>query len=345
MKIFIRADGGRGIGLGHIMRMLVLADELKKENDVIFICRQAKDNRFEAGIRLILKNDFKTLYIKEENFINDIISIQKDYKADMLITDSYEVSEAYFDILTHYFRITGYVDDVNSMKMNVDFIINQNINAHTLDYSKNTNKKTKLFLGPQYCMIRKEFTDAFKDKKIKKEVSDIMVTLGGMDDKNNTLKILQIIKSVHQNIHVVLGSAFSKKTIKDIEILSVQHRNIHLYKNANMSGLMKKCDIAISSCGSTLYELCSMNVPSIGIVIADNQKYSADFMKNNNLIADVFDIEEINIEKFKKSINTLINNSDKRNEIIQRQKGTININGAANLAEKIVNEFIKVKKN
>lgn len=31
MKIFIRADGGSLIGLGHVMRMLVLATELKKK--------------------------------------------------------------------------------------------------------------------------------------------------------------------------------------------------------------------------------------------------------------------------------------------------------------------------
>lgn len=53
MKIFIRADGGKDIGLGHVMRMLVLGEELKKTNDVIFICRNSISDKFEAGIKKI----------------------------------------------------------------------------------------------------------------------------------------------------------------------------------------------------------------------------------------------------------------------------------------------------
>jgi spore coat polysaccharide biosynthesis predicted glycosyltransferase SpsG len=40
MKIAIRADGGSQIGMGHIMRTLVLAKELNKYDDieVFYIC-------------------------------------------------------------------------------------------------------------------------------------------------------------------------------------------------------------------------------------------------------------------------------------------------------------------
>ena len=35
-KILIRADGGKNIGMGHIMRMLVLAKELRKSCKIVF---------------------------------------------------------------------------------------------------------------------------------------------------------------------------------------------------------------------------------------------------------------------------------------------------------------------
>ncbi|WP_244834826.1 UDP-2,4-diacetamido-2,4,6-trideoxy-beta-L-altropyranose hydrolase [Clostridium sp. BJN0001] len=335
MKIFIRTDGGREIGLGHIMRMLVLADELRKSNEVIFICRNSKNNKFEAGIEKIYQNDFKILFIKEKDYINDIISLQKEYKADLLITDSYDVSESYFNVLKPYFRFTGYVDDVNKMKMNVDFIINQNINAKELDYSSNINLETKLFLGPKYCMIRKEFKEAFKLKVVKDEVSDIMLTLGGMDDDNNTGKILKMIKDINKNIHVVIGSAFSEETIKSIENLSIGHENIYLYKNANMADIMRKCDVAISSCGSTIYELCSMNVIPIGIIVAENQRKTAEFMKSNELIAKIFNAQNLNSHDLINFLNNLLNNKSKRLKIFNNQKNIVNINGAKLLVDKI----------
>ena len=51
MKIFIRADGGNLIGLGHIMRMIVLGKELRKSNEVIFLCRNSLDEKYSAGGR------------------------------------------------------------------------------------------------------------------------------------------------------------------------------------------------------------------------------------------------------------------------------------------------------
>ena len=42
-KILIRADGGKNIGLGHIMRTLVLAKELERECEVFYICKNSNE--------------------------------------------------------------------------------------------------------------------------------------------------------------------------------------------------------------------------------------------------------------------------------------------------------------
>lgn len=89
----------------------------------------------------------------------------------MLIIDSYDVNEKYFIMLKKYFRITGYVDDVNKCKMDVDFIINQNINSYYLDYKNTVEENTKLLLGTKYCMPRAEFREAYKHKVLRDDVS------------------------------------------------------------------------------------------------------------------------------------------------------------------------------
>ncbi len=47
---------------------------------------------------------------------------------------------------------------------------------------------------------------------------------------------------------------------------------------------MNKCDIAISGCGSTLYELAVCSVPTLGLIIADNQEKIAYKMHQKELI-------------------------------------------------------------
>ncbi|MGG7153522.1 UDP-2,4-diacetamido-2,4,6-trideoxy-beta-L-altropyranose hydrolase, partial [Clostridium neonatale] len=252
MKIFIRADGGKSIGMGHVMRMLALASELKKNNEVIFITRKATDGKYDAGIQKIKENGFEVIDIFENDIIKNIIEIERYHNAEILITDSYDVNEEYFNSLKPYFGLIGYVDDVNKCYMNVDFIINQNINAKYIDYSKTTKEDTKMFLGPQYCMLREEFKIACNEKQEKDSVEDILLTLGGMDDNNNTMKVLDNIKDLKQRIHVVLANAFDDNVKKQVYNLSKQYKNIYPYENANMSELMKICDIAISACGSTI---------------------------------------------------------------------------------------------
>jgi len=353
MKIFIRADGGNEIGLGHIMRMLVLAKELRKSNKVIFLCKSSrvenkieelnfdenifnfKNDKFKIGIQKVIENGFEVFSIREKNVIEDIIDLQKKYKADLIITDSYDVDEEYFNKIKYYFKLTGYMDDVNKCKMNVDFIINQNINASDMNYEPNINKDTKLFLGTKYCLLRDEFRENYRKKQVKEKAEDVLLTLGGMDKDYNTIKILNEIQMVDVNIHVIVGSAFDEKLIEEIYKLSKKTPNIRVYENANMSVLMKKCDIAISACGSTLYELCAMNVPIIGLILADNQQMAAKKMKEKSLLVEFYYIDELKEANIECCLNTLINDRNLRNNAINNQCNVANINGVKVLIDEM----------
>lgn len=141
MKIAIRADGGSKIGMGHIMRTLVLAKELAKTNDVFYICKvdNLLSNKYKSGIDKVKAEGFDIVTINENNIINDL----KNIVADCLITDSYDVNEEYFNLTKGMFEITGYIDDMNLYYFNVDFIINQNIGSE--EYSYEVNKIQNYF--------------------------------------------------------------------------------------------------------------------------------------------------------------------------------------------------------
>lgn len=347
MNIFIRADGGNSIGLGHVMRMLVLAKELSKSSQVLFLCKNSISNveKFRSGIEVIKKNKFNVIEISEKNVVEDIIRAQQKYKAKLIITDSYEVDEEYFNTLKVYFQCTGYIDDINKIKMNVDFIINQNFNAEYMDYSKTTNLDTKLLLGSKYCMLREEFRRGNSQcKRTKENVENILFTLGGMDNEHNTLKILRQIEICEKNIHVVIGAAFDKTL--NLELLSMSKKNskIKLHKNPSMSELMNKCDIAISACGSTLYELCAMRIPTIGIVIADNQEGLGKQMIEKGAILGGKWINQYAYGEINELLYELITKKEIRSNIINKQSELINIDGVfllTNEIEKILIEAVK----
>lgn len=331
MKIAIRADGGSQIGMGHIMRTLVLAKELAKTNDVFYICKinNKEIEKYASGIKKVKDNYFNVITINEENFIEDLCEI----KADCLITDSYDVDEQYFNIIKKKFKITIYIDDMNLYYFNVDILINQNINAEKLQYK--VNKDTKLLLGLDYLMLRDEFRNISKSIN-KPKIKDIMITIGGSDNNSITNKLCEYIKDLDFEFHIIIGPSFKDDSIKKLVNLSMEKKSIKLYFDANMFMVMKKCDIAISACGSTLYELMACGIPTLGIIVADNQQLIAVNLHENKVIYNLGWYENLNKEKIYDKINDL--NFNKRNLMSNYGRKFIDGKGVYRIA-KVINEY------
>jgi spore coat polysaccharide biosynthesis predicted glycosyltransferase SpsG len=102
-----------------------------------------------------------------------------------------------------------------------------------------------------------------------------LVTLGGADPDNVTLKVIQALQEATveelEAVVVVGGSnPHYKKLLAAVEKPEV---SIELRKNVtNMPELMAWADVAIAAGGSTTWELAFMGLPSLLIVLAENQK-------------------------------------------------------------------------
>lgn len=328
MEIAIRADGGSQIGMGHIIRTLVLAKELAKTNDIFYICRVdvPLSSKYKSGIDKVKAEGFNVVTINENNIINDL----KNISADCLITDSYDVNEEYFNLTKDMFKITGYIDDMNLYYFNVDFIINQNIGAE--EYSYKVNKDTKLFLGANYTMLREEFRKNH-NKNIKKEIQNVMITVGGADPDGITNVICNYVKNLELQFHIVIAPSFKEENVEKLLQLKKINGNMNLYFNANMIEIMNKCDIAISACGSTLYELAVCQVPTLGLIIADNQEKIAYKMDKDELIYNLGWYKDL-------TKNIIINNIKKickleNRKIIIKNQRIINKNGVEKLTKEI----------
>jgi UDP-2,4-diacetamido-2,4,6-trideoxy-beta-L-altropyranose hydrolase len=342
MKIAIRADGGNTIGMGHIMRTLVLAKELAKTNEVFYICRIdneyyrqqnikeydriIEDNisdKYKNGIEKVISEEFKVFFVRENYLIEDI----KNIYADLLITDSYDVDENYFKETKAIFKKTAYIDDMNLYYFDVDFLINQNIGAEEFSYK--VNDDTKLMLGIKYILLREEFRN-LQPKDIKLKVNDIMLTVGGADPSHLTEKVLNWVKDLNYNFHVIVGPSFDNKE----DLKRFESDKIRLYYNADMYEIMRKCDMAISACGSTLYELMACGVPTIGIIIADNQVAIGEKLSNIGIIKKLGWYDKIDKDDLYKSIIDLSDSYEKRQKISKEASEFLDGNG--------VNRIIKM---
>lgn len=103
-----------------------------------------------------------------------------------------------------------------------------------------------------------------------------------------------------------------------------------------MYEIMQNCDIAISACGSTLYELAVCGVPTLGIIIADNQQGIAKKMDELGMIKNMGWYDKLNKDKFIDALNCLCNDFVKRREISLRAKKAIDGNGVNRIVKELI---------
>lgn len=328
-SILIRAEGGCNIGLGHVMRMIVLAKGLSVKYDVIFVSKYNENlsAEFDAGIEKIIENGFKIEKIDCTNYKSDLEKLNIKYNVKLFITDSYDVDLEYFKAVNTIFCSTAYIDDINDKEIISDIIINLNAYGETLNYEGNSFK----LIGGDYCLIR----DEFRYKKIDDKRKSLLITVGGSDKGNITKKILEITKDINLEKIVVIGNGFKEENIKELYDI-FNSENIKFVQNPKyMSELMNKSFCAISACGSTIYELASMKIPTVGLTIAVNQEIMSKYMleKEAILFGAYIDGKE---DEFYECVKTMINNDSTRNKLVKNMRKVINTNGVENLKNKII---------
>ena len=188
--------------------------------------------------------------------------------------DGYHFDPAYQKAI----REAGYrllvVDDTAHLPAyHADVLLNQNIYAPQLTYSYDPH--TVLLLGPMYALLRPEFL-VWKEweRHIPDTARHILVTLGGGDSDNVTLKVIQALHDIRLpdlEIRVIVGPANPHRDSLVAAIEHGPHSVELLFDVTDMPGLMAWADIAVSAAGSTCWELLFMGLPSLVGVLADNQ--------------------------------------------------------------------------
>lgn len=331
--IGIRTTGGKNKGMGHIVRCSTIAKELEKRYfKVLFII----DND-PSIIRFLEDKHFSYRVLKSNNLCDEVNEMEYlfiKHNIDTLITDSYWLSDDYLLSIRKLCKYLISIDDLNLYNYPSDIVINYNLYADELNYNKNNN--IKYLLGGNFSLLRDEFQDN-RTIDIKKNCKNILVTMGGTDINNYTLNILKSIYNIKDiNINVVVNSSF--KNLTNIYTFTQNKDNISLiYNPENMKDVMLQNDIAISSGGTTVYELVSLLIPSILIIQATNQILLCEKIDSINAGINAGCFNDLSLERLKLITIEFLNNYEKRKILSHNCKNIISHNGVKNIVNEIIN--------
>jgi len=178
------------------------------------------------------------------------------------------------------------IDDMAHLKhYYADIVLNQNLHAEQLRYACELD--TCLLLGTRYVLLRREFL-AWKERQreIPEVARRVLVTLGGGDPENNTLKVIQALREVGipgLEATVVIGASNPHASVLE-QAAKQSCIPIRMVRDTkNMPEIMAWADVAVSGGGSTAWELLFMGVPSLLLVVAENQRCIAEYVGNQGL--------------------------------------------------------------
>jgi UDP-2,4-diacetamido-2,4,6-trideoxy-beta-L-altropyranose hydrolase len=298
MKIAFRADASVQIGTGHVMRCLTLADALREQGaECLFICRphagHLLDLIAQRGHKVVAlpglpanaagaSGDTVHAHWLGTDWSHDAADTRQALGAetvDWLIVDHYALDRRWEQALRPSCQRLMVIDDLADRPHDCDLLLDQNLGRSAEDYNGLTPGNATRLIGPQYALLRPEFAQlrsASLARRAQPKLKRLLITMGGVDKDNATGQVLDALKACPLpkglEITVVMGPHAPWLQHVQAQAQQMPWPTQVLAGVSNMSQLMAECDLAIGAAGSTSWERCCLGLPTIMLVLADNQR-------------------------------------------------------------------------
>lgn len=243
--------GYNEIGMGHVYRSLLLANNILNHR-LVFLTLAGSDLAYDK----IKENNYEVYKMEHRDVIDDIAMINPD----IVINDILDTGASYIQTLREKGICVINFEDLGPGAKKANLVINEL-------YPENENLPNHFF-GHRYFCSRDEFL--LSDyKRVNKDVKRVLITMGGTDPSDLTLKVLSAVYGYCLKkkiaIDVVMGLGYQKEgELANYPGIGI-HRNI-----GTMSDFMLNADLIFTSAGRTVYEAACIGTPTI--VMGQNKR-------------------------------------------------------------------------
>jgi UDP-2,4-diacetamido-2,4,6-trideoxy-beta-L-altropyranose hydrolase len=333
-----RADASHQIGLGHIMRCLVLADALTKRGwRSLFLCK----NHDQHPQQLIAARGYETMLLQcdavtdftaayqgwlggaTEDDALQSLALLREESVSLLVVDHYALDARWQQLLADDVGAVMVMDDLANRSHHCQLLLDPTLGRHSDEYTDQGAVATTMLLGPQYALLRPEFAMLAGNAKRKRskgsDVDNIVISLGGSDPLDITAQCVKALSHLvlpdNLQVRVVLGKNYRfleslEKTLKWLPYRCSLHVNV-----SDMENYLLEANIAIGGSGSSSWERCTLGLPTLQIVDADNQREIARNLESSGAIIAMDARAGFNRREFIEVLSRMIGDSQLRQQM------------------------------
>ena len=271
MNLLIRTDASSSIGLGHIMRDLVLAQHYP-DATITFACQNL--------IGTIMDTIPYPVHFLTSNDPEELINLIRTCSIDLLIIDHYDIDATIEKQIKEQTGVSLLCLDDTYEKHHCDILLNHNISADAIRYKGLVPEHCELRCGAEYTLIRDEFKT---EKQIRREkLYDIFIAMGGSDPTNATLGILTTLSD---DLSVCVATTSGNPHLSELETFIQDKKNISLKVNSNsIAQLLNQSRLAIITPSVMVHEVLFIGIPFIAIKTAPNQIDMFEYLRKEKYV-------------------------------------------------------------
>lgn len=299
MRVLFRADASDRIGGGHVMRCLTLADALAARGARAgFVCGAITDGLADR----IRSNGHKLDLIeplpaqRDAGAAWDLTVHEPAAQAadagrtaaaaagpaatDWLVVDHYGLDSAWEGAAGRTTTAVLVIDDLANRTHECNLLLDPTFGRSADDYAALVPAHCEVLTGALYAPLRSEFAAARKVALARRatavRVETLLISLGSTDVGGVTGRVLHdVLRSgVTCTVDVVLS--LGAPSFETVQTLSNDSKNVRLHVDSDeMARLMTEADLAIGAAGTTSWERCCLGLPTLTLVLAENQRFIA----------------------------------------------------------------------
>lgn len=316
-RAVIRTTWSQTIGGGHLVRCLALADELAKRGWLVgFAAEATTDMPMPGGI------SYPIAYTEcPDDDEPRFLAAKWPEGIDLLVVDHFQRDIIFEQACRPWARLILAIDGLKRSH-DCDVLLDP-VNAR-IDPDRNRQLPATCvkLLGPGYALLRPEFARRRQEGRARRAAGvagNILISLGAFDPHGLTQLALRAVALARPDARtrVILGGSADRTPALRRLAAELGLDAIVNGWSADIVSALVESDIAIGAAGSAAWERCCLGVPSVAIIMADNQRPIADLLIKTGAALVVGDWQETGPEGIAAALKRLSDDPAFRNQVIE----------------------------
>jgi spore coat polysaccharide biosynthesis predicted glycosyltransferase SpsG len=253
------ADCGPGVGLGHVMRSLAIAEAVARAGGprATFLLPEAEP----AAVEAVTRRGFSFRPVAGGAF-------EADASPRVLGVDSYRLSEAMWMSARQWARrLFAIVDLPIGLPVEPDLVLNYNVGGTRFQMG-NGAATPRWLEGVAFAPLREEFRAPRERIRDATPPRRVLISLGGSGDTAATLAVLEGLAPFQVEARVLAREPqlLEAQAPRGFRALSIEPLAPSLREP------LEWADLAVLGAGSARYEAAFLGTPALLVILADNQE-------------------------------------------------------------------------